>query len=300
MIASSKQSEQPELSAEQYHATDRMSNSKLKLFRENRWKFYRQHIAKDLPADQPTASKMLGTYLHLAILEPEKWRNRATPKPEYDFPETASDGKKWYKRKGSAHESEWNEHLARAAEMLAAWERENEGKICPNEKQIATVENMADALTHHVEARRLLELPAQPERTIFWQYGDVPFKSRLDKDLQRLILDLKTTKDASLRGFSRAVEEFGYHLQDDLYRAAKYQADNERAEMLYIAIESDEPHRVGVHEIEEEDRQEAAFSNAVAVDQYRACLASGNWREDWEFGVNICSRPAWARKANPL
>lgn len=280
------------LTAEQYHADPRMSNSKLKLFRENRRKFYRTYIARDLAPDAPTASKMLGTYLHMAILEPEKWQNRATPKPEYQFPELASDGKKFYKRKGSDHEREWNEHLQREAELIAAWERENEGKICPNEKQIATVENMIDALTHHIEARRFLELPAEHERTIYWECAGVPMKSRLDKDLPRLILDLKTTQDASPTAFYfHDLKRFSYHCQEDNYCRAKKFLDGEDPDFLFIVVESDEPHRVGVYDVGQDEREEAAWMNARALEDYRACLQSGDWREDWEKSVMTLSRP---------
>ncbi len=290
MIQAANTTDKVEHRTEDYFAINRMSNSKLKAFRENRKLFWLTHVVKTIQPKQPSAEMMLGTYLHLAILEPAKWRDRAAPKPEFSAPEFGPDGKKWLRRQGSEHERAWNELEAEYTGTLSIWQMENAGKIDPTDEQIETVERMADAMYSSEVARPFLELRGEVEKSILWQYADVECKSRLDKLCPGLILDVKTARNAHPKAFAKTVAEREYHAQRDFYRSAV----GGKPEFLFLVVENVEPHTVAVYDLDAEACEAGAWLNAQSIDQYRQCRDSGIWTAQHERQVIELPLPKWA------
>jgi hypothetical protein len=64
--------------------TSRISRSMLKAFDESRKVYYETFVAKTRPRKPPTPAMQLGTHLHTAVLEPEKWESSTIVPPKCD------------------------------------------------------------------------------------------------------------------------------------------------------------------------------------------------------------------------
>ena len=84
---------------------------------------------------------------------------------------------------------------------------------------------------------------AERELSIFWTGDDgIDRKARLDAYSGGVAFDLKSSKDASARGFARAVSEYGYHIQAAHYTAACEAAGLNVSGFVFAAVEPNAPH----------------------------------------------------------
>lgn len=81
----------------------------------------------------------------------------------------------------------------------------------------------------------------------------------------RLVVDLKTTKDASPGdpggggGFPRSIGQWRYDVQDVLYSDMLEAHFGHPFEFLFCAVDSDPPHGVAMYQIDEDSRRNARF-----------------------------------------
>ena len=140
----------------------------------------------------PSDAMLIGTCLHALILENKR--------VFVALPESA---------KGASN----------AAKMVkSAFYLENEGKIILSADDAAKVEAMAESVLNHSGARAILDLGGESELPIFWEV-EIPdgkgglitleFKGKIDRSNPLGVIDLKSTRDASLREFSKSIYDFG-------------------------------------------------------------------------------------------
>jgi hypothetical protein len=122
------------------------------------------------------------------------------------------------------------------------------------------------------------------EHVIRWQEGGVECRAMLDwlRDDLEYIDDLKTTNDASPRGFRRKVWSLRYDIQAAFYLRAVAAWLGEMSHPIkprfgWVAVESEYPYLVTVHEL-----SKAALENADArVDEalrvWANCHAADSW-----------------------
>lgn len=109
-----------------------------------------------------------------------------------------------------------------------------------------------------------------------------------------LLVDLKTTSDASPEAFSRSIATFGYHTQCDWYvngyaLAANVQCDG----LLFVVVETDFPYACAAYTLDDESLAQAQRLNARARATYQQCIASGRW-PGYGDGVLDIGLPRWA------
>lgn len=112
--------------------------------------------------------------------------------------------------------------------------------ICRMRDSVMANTDAADLLTGHA-----------PEVSLRWDEGDVPLKGRLDgwHEGRGIIVDLKTTRDASPRGFGRAAAEYGYHAQAALYHDGLSELTGRDHEYFIVAVEKTAPYLTAVYEV---------------------------------------------------
>ena len=139
---------------------------------------------------------------------------------------------------------------------------------------------------------------AKTEISIFWvdkQFG-VPCKARLDIWNFSIIGDLKTTVDASPEGFGKAIANYGYSIQAANYISACEHGLNESPQaFIFIAVESDEPHNVGVYAIDHADILYGRARMDTALERYARALDAGVW-SGYSDRIEKAIVPAWGRR----
>lgn len=192
-----------------------------------------------------------------------------------------------------------DEHLTKSgnvstAARTVAWEAEQRaaGKIIITPNQAGDVDGMAEAVLAHPTARMLLERPGHPEVSVFDEYLGVKRRGRFDylPDEGGIAVDLKTTVDASPRGFKYSVAKFGYHIQRAHYVDILRQLGRD-VDMLFVTVEKTAPYLVAVHRLTPSFVDMGETEANAAVDTYKRCMESGVWPSGYSDGINDLEPP---------
>lgn len=179
----------------------------------------------------------------------------------------------------------------------------DEGGIPLKPADYQQVHDMADALRRHPIAAALFD-PARgkPEQSLFWRDRPTGVMRRArfdwlpDARSGRLIIpDYKTCRSAEPTALARAVQEFGYHQQDDWYRAgakALGLADDSAA-FVFVCQEKTAPYVVTVVEMDAEARRIGAARNRRALEVFAECAETGVW-PGYSDDIAYLSLPTWA------
>ncbi|WP_328903218.1 PD-(D/E)XK nuclease-like domain-containing protein [Streptomyces sp. NBC_00441] len=181
-----------------------------------------------------------------------------------------------------------NEIKARIAEIRA------EGNIPLKRPDLQRVHDMATALTNHPEAADLLHPDSgQAEQTLFWPAGDVWCRARIDWLRDNCLVDYKTARSAHPDAIQKAVQEHGYHVQEDWYRrgAAALGLFPQDVEFPFIFQEKDPPYLVTVTRLDLW-RHIGHQVSEQALFLYASCRASNHWPA-YSTDIAYVSPPAW-------
>lgn len=143
---------------------------------------------------------------------------------------------------------------------------------------LTVIDRMAEAVMAHPTARMLFERPGNAEVSVFDDYLGVKRRGRFDylPDDGGIAVDLKTSLDASVRGFAKSAVAFGYHIQRGHYLDILSRLGRE-ADMLFVVVEKTAPYLTAVHRLSEQFAEMGHAEALEAVDVYRRCMDSGVW-----------------------
>jgi hypothetical protein len=267
--------------AERYFADySAWSQSMVKTFLKRRRLAQAYYVDRTAVEDPPTDPMRKGTATHTAILEPEKFDDMVEVYPDYVL---ATNGAV------STKEAKEFRERCRAS-----------GRIAMKTAEAAQVRAMADSVRR--VCGEWLKMDALKEQSVYWTDGDtgIRCKSRLDWLIETpkaiVVLDLKTTGDASPMAFRKRVEDLKYWLQDATYRdAAKSATQSDKPIHFYfIAVEDKFPFATALHRLDAEDVANAADGRRRAMASLANCLKSGEWAEPWESTINPLPLRRWA------
>jgi len=255
------------ISHEDYLAMDRLSASGIKqLLRSPA--HYREAVTHPTP---PTPAQQLGTAVHIAVLEPERFLTSVRVRPTSDKRTKA----------GKEEHAEFDKQLP-------------SGGIALHAEQYCRTTDMRNAVMANPYARALLE-NGKPEGSIFWNADGVQAKARIDWlcEGHDVLLDLKTAKDASFEGFAKACGTYQYHVQHAWYLAGAEQVGLGKRQFVFLVVESEPPHGVALYQLDNVavTAGEARIQRALEI--YRECRLSGVW-PGYEESIQQLSLPRWA------
>lgn len=193
-------------------------------------------------------------------------------------------------------------HVRLWSDIKAEWEKVNEHRTILNPEQWKTIHAMRDALMAHPAANALLTgVPGEAEKSVYWIDATTGVLCRCRPDWWRddnLIVDLKTTEDASPEGFARSIAKFRYDVQDAFYTDGVQQATGKRPKaFVFIAVEKKPPYGVGVYVLDAEtkDLGRAQYQHDLRV--YAECVRTGEW-PGYGDKIQTISLPAWHANKN--
>jgi exodeoxyribonuclease VIII len=214
-------------------------------------------------------SLSFGTAFHSLLLEPETFGDKYEPLP--------------------AINTRTNAGKAELEELLA----NNPDKIFIPEDKYAQLMAMSAGVLEHPKVRELLSEPGHAEVSFYGEMDGEEVKVRADlvlgllsPDKPLVVIDLKTTPDASPEAFRETVRKYNYHAQEAWYRAGiESVLDREVSECLFLAAEKEWPYHAGVYRLSEELREEGEKIIAEAWGVYRSCKEEGKWPHYGQGGV---------------
>ena len=133
------------------------------------------------------------------------------------------------------------------------------------------------------------------ELSYFWDdlYG-IKGKCRPDwisKD-GTTVVDLKTTQDASPKGFQKSISNFGYHIQCAWYLRGLRKLGIEATEFIFIAIEKTAPYCIGVYRADEDMINIGMSQVEKALEVLRVCQETKLY-PDYTPTIQDISLPPW-------
>lgn len=143
-------------------------------------------------------------------------------------------------------------------------------------KEWEQVQAMHDSVMNHPVASQLFTGHV-PERSIFWEQDGMRYKVRPDALHPDLIVDLKTTVNASPDEFGRKAFDFGYFVSAALYQEGVRQVTGKKLPFVFVNVEKTAPYLVSVTELDEDALDFGHMMIERGSRIYKECTESGNW-----------------------
>ncbi len=273
------------ISDEEYFADPAISNSDLKLLRQSAAHF---RYAKDNPKD-PTDAMLAGSSLHIAVLQPDLFMDKhgivpANAPPRPTKPQLASKNP-----------------TDLALDRISFWEQfdlVNEGKLIITDDQAGEYLHIGSMIRQH------------PELSVYFDRGvaegvvfatdpicGVRVKCKPDwltkvKDF-RVCLELKSTKDARKKSFTRDATNFGYFTAGSFYQDVMEWGLARPDLYLIVAFEKEPPYGIKIYEIPEDDIDRGRDEYGEALALYAHCKDTDTW-PNYDTTIETLNRPSWA------
>jgi exodeoxyribonuclease VIII len=261
----------PGLTNEDYHRLKAVSPSQIKVLGRSPLHYFDQFLAEDREKREPTPAMLMGTALHTAVLEPDLW-SATIAVPPHSFDRRTKAGK----------------------ELAAEFERESAGKIVLSPEDADQVRRMADAVRKHPAAGFLLELPGRCEASYTWTDPATGLECKTRPDWHsedgRIVVDVKTCRDASRAEFAKSIANLDYHVQ-----AAWNQSAIGAEQFITIAVENVRPFAVAVYPASGGMIAAGMRRIEAAMTLLAECHASGRWPGYGDLVAEPIELPGWCR-----
>jgi PDDEXK-like domain of unknown function (DUF3799) len=212
---------------------------------------------KDARADRDTESTILGSAVHMAVLEPELYAATYCDEPDLD----AIGGTR--PRATKAYREQLDE-LAQGGQLV----------LKPDVR--FQVEAMAACVRAHPMAAKLLSRAPERELTLVWDRDGRACRGRADMLGAGVLADLKTTR--SLARFNPfELTRFGYYRQAAHYRDGLKRLGRPVDHVLLVAVESVAPFDVGVFALDQPSLYYGEHECEQLYARLADCEASGKW-----------------------
>lgn len=259
-----------------YHRHTAVSKSHLDLVARSPLHYWARYLDPNRVEPEPTPAMVIGSALHTHVLELDTWD---------DLYVTLPDGIDRRTKQGKA---EWESFSAAS-----------EGRTVLSKADAELVMRMGQAIYAHPAAAFLLQRPGQAERSYFWTDEGTELECKCRPDWMtndgQLIVDLKTTEDASPVGFRKSISAWRYHVQAAHYLTGVEVVTGQRPEQfIFICVEKKPPHAVAVYAASPE--MVAAGERTAETDLARLalCRETGEW-PGYSNQIETIDLPPWMR-----
>ena len=258
------------MSNEDYHAHHGIGKSGLDRVRRS-IAHYQQR-----PTATPSAPMIEGSAFHCRVLEPEHWGTRYAVAPDLD-------------RRTKAGKAAW-----------AECQEESKGLTVLTPEQDARIEKMTQAIDRHPVWESIGWGGGDVEVSVFWEellYSQaVTCKSRPDfvSADKNILVDLKSTRDASPEAFAKSVANFRYHVQAAWYLRGWRAATQIDADFVFLAVESSPPHEVACYTLGEAELAEGWMQATDSLRKFAAWKSGELKVTGYPAEIQELNLPRWA------
>jgi hypothetical protein len=259
-----------DVSWEVYASWEAVSGSVLEMFEKSaahaRWEM--------LHPSEPTKALDLGSAIHCSIFEPGRFGSEYAVAPKVD---------KRYKEGKAA----W-----------AEFEAAHEGFTILRAEEFDTALACGQAVWAHPVAQQLLSGKGLNEVSIVWRDSETGLlcKGRMDRLTTwagyPCIVDLKSVRDASYRGFSKAVATYGWHRKAAMYLDGCNALDERPRRFLHIAAEKEGPCANQVYELISDALSQGRVGWRKNLHAYKVATETNTW-EGYPAEVTPLDLPRW-------
>jgi len=259
-----------DLASENYHSMPEISKHGLDLVHKCPALYKYKQTHKD-DSEQSPALRW-GTLVHTRVLEPAVYHSTVVVAPQCD-------------RRTKAGKEIWEEFTTF-----------NAGKTIITEDEFTKLSDIAIAIGEHAGARTLLDGDVSIESSMFWTDEETGVQCRARPDIIRpdgLIVDLKTTQDASSGAFAKSCAQFRYHVQAAFYMDGLAAQGVEVQGFAFIAVEKDAPHLIATYVCDRTMLEIGRQAYQADLRTYAECKATNIW-PGYPETIEELTLPRWA------
>jgi exodeoxyribonuclease VIII len=262
--------------ATDYYKIKALSHSMLSCLAQNPMECKMRYV-DDPPSLPPkdSAAFAMGHAVHCLALEPDEFEDRFVSFPKVD--RRTKEGK----------------------EFAARFEAENKGKIILDPQEFQDAMACVQALNNHPEFATIMAQPRRVEVEHQFDLFGHRFKARLDCviDSMKLILDIKTTDDASPHRWQWSAVDYGYHRQAFIYQGAielshaNKEPVRESYRFIFAVVEKPKPSTRGIpptvalYELDSEAMNMGMQDTHRLVLDYERRTKESDWRQPYSSGI---------------
>ena len=241
----------------EYHGSGELSRS-------TAWSLLQSCPAKvryDMNNPKPSSPALvIGSGFHTATLEPEKLDDEFAVKPS----EIDGQGPR-------------TKHYKEAFELMQKSEPDKQW-LAPADYDLI-LEMAGSALDNPVLRHYMADIDKVVEGTGYFEMEGAKCKVRPDLYIPGagVVIDLKSTQDASNRGFTKSVRQFGYLFQACWYMHALRLLGEKPKQFVFIAVEKTAPYATAAYTIKESDINKQFSNMERACQLWATCQSSGIW-----------------------
>lgn len=261
----------PDMSWEDYRALDAINASTLK----HMAKTARHCYEYEHSPQEETKALRVGKAVHTAVLEPERYAC------DYIIADC----------------------LSRAAKLFKDLAASNHDKVIITKTEADMISGMVNSLKEngHSEAMKLLEVDSYNELSGVWTHKETGMlcKGRTDRYVndqhgQPIIIDFKTTADASTEVFSKSIYSYGYALSAAFYLDGwSAISGRDHGRFIIIAAEKEPPFEIAVYELDFGCIEFGRAEYRSHLLRYAKAKHTNNWA-GYPNSIQSIGLPAWA------
>ena len=218
-------------------------------------------VRHDMNNPKPSSPALvIGSGFHTATLEPEKLDDEFAVKPN----EIDGQGPR-------------TKHYKESFELMQKSEPDKQW-LAPADYDLI-LEMAGSALENPVLRHYMADIDKVVEGTGYFEMEGAKCKVRPDLYIPGagVVIDLKSTQDASNRGFTKSVRQFGYLFQACWYMHALRLLGEKPKQFVFIAVEKTAPYATAAYTIKESDVNKQFSNMERACQLWASCQSSGIW-----------------------
>ena len=235
--------------------TTRLSRSMLLKYNTSPYSFYKHYVAPSEP-QADTAAMKYGRAFHMLLNEPDLFWEQYALAPDVDRRYT--DGKEKYNK--------FIETLGNKTEVSQS-----------------DYNRMSIMRSHVVESkawRKIFSAQGAVEKVYQFEHPitGIACKMILDKELDDLILEVKTCTDASPKGFRNFANRYFLSVQDSMYMDGIVWAGEARKKaFVFCMVEKTYPYHVEYYTLSASDKNDGRRIRDESMDGIKKCYETGIW-----------------------
>lgn len=223
--------------------------------------------------DEETDAFAFGKAFHCAILEPDRFAVDYVVEPAF----------------GDCRKKEPKANRD-------AWREENKGRIWLANEDAAACDGMAASIRRHPVASKLLS-DGRSEVTARWRDSETGIDCKARGDFYReshsMLVDVKSSVDASKEVFAKAAANYGYHRQHAFYADGFAAAGAPIDAFVFVVVEKTAPYAIATYELTPDDIAKGRASIRRSLVTLAECLDTGVYGAYPEETQSLVL-PSWA------
>lgn len=241
---------------ENYLASKAVSRSGLLDLLKSPQHFWYKHLSGLAQHEESNALK-IGTAFHCLLLEPHLFNDKVAVWS--GAPRNTKEGK-----------AEYAEVSANAV-----------SRVIIKQSEFDQLKLMAQSIKDQPAAGKLINSSGKVEASFFYhdQTHDVMAKARPDFWREDgIVIDLKTTADASENEFQKSIANYGYDVQAFMQMEAVERVTGTRPQaFVFVAVEKEPPYACAFYQADDDLLRCGEYRYHMLMGKYAACMKSGKW-----------------------